>query len=249
MLPSLSSASPLTRHSSHIRSLPASAPLSQTFGQLQQPSHRRTPYRHHPVPTRSPLSVAAAEVLPASSDADYVHIARLRANAFYENDRSRFVESFKKKFVAQEMESLKERTVAGPYGQLCECLLARPEEDGQQVIGCIDIRVPRAVTGKHPAGVPAEDEKGAYILNVVVEEDSRGQGVGKALMREAMSRAVKIWQAENLYTHVEADNEVALHLYLTCGFKEQSSSSRFDSSVSLGKLLLLKAGAEAVNVG
>jgi len=32
--------------------------------------------------------------------------------------------------------------------------------------------------------------QGAYILNVVVDEDSRGQGVGKALMREAMSRAV-----------------------------------------------------------
>jgi ribosomal protein S18 acetylase RimI-like enzyme len=34
--------------------------------------------------------------------------------------------------------------------------------------------------------------QGAYILNVVVDEDSRGQGVGKALMREAMSRAVSV---------------------------------------------------------
>mmetsp|Transcript_26516 Transcript_26516/g.71692 ORF Transcript_26516/g.71692 Transcript_26516/m.71692 type:complete len:242 (+) Transcript_26516:76-801(+) len=241
MLPSLPSAPPLARHSSHIR--------SQLSGQLQPFRCRRTPYRRHRVPTTSPLSVAAAEVFPASSDADYVHIARLRANAFYENDRSRFVESFKKKFVVQEIESLKERTVAGPFGQLCECLLARSEEDGQQVIGCIDIRVPRAVTGKHPAGVPVEDEKGAYILNVVVDEDSRGQGVGKALMREAMNRAVNVWQAENLYTHVEADNEVALHLYLACGFEEHSSSSKFDSSVSLGKLILLKAGAATVNGG
>jgi ribosomal protein S18 acetylase RimI-like enzyme len=50
--------------------------------------------------------------------------------------------------------------------------------------------------------------QGAYILNVVVEEESRGQGIGKALMFEAMSRAVHMWGAKTLYTHVEATNEV-----------------------------------------
>jgi hypothetical protein len=43
------------------------------------------------------------------------------------------------------------------------------------VIGCIDIRVPEALSGTHPAGVPSEDPHGCYILNVVVDEDLRGQ--------------------------------------------------------------------------
>jgi hypothetical protein len=34
------------------------------------------------------------------------------------------------------------------------------------------------------------------------------QGVGKQLMRAAMASAIRQWQAQRLYTHVEADNEV-----------------------------------------
>jgi len=76
--------------------------------------------------------------------------------------------------------------MVGPSGQLCECLVSfeagygvqidlrfflvhvssaclrvqfAKAEDGQQVIGCIDIRVPQVMTGKHPAGVPDEDGK------------------------------------------------------------------------------------------
>ncbi len=40
-------------------------------------------------------------------------------------------------------------------------------------------------------GVPLNDSGGSYILNVVVEEASRGRGTGKKLMKAAMSRAVK----------------------------------------------------------
>ena len=76
------------------------------------------------------------------------------------------------------------------------------------VAGCIDIRLPRAVTGVQPAGIPADDLRGAYLVNVVVREDSRGRGLGKMLMREAMRRSIDLWGAEHLYTHVEADNEV-----------------------------------------
>jgi ribosomal protein S18 acetylase RimI-like enzyme len=76
------------------------------------------------------------------------------------------------------------------------------------VVGCIDIRLPSSVTGAPAIGVPEGDAQGCYLLNVVVEEDSRGQGLGKSLMRAAIRRAVQQWGAERLYTHVEADNEV-----------------------------------------
>jgi ribosomal protein S18 acetylase RimI-like enzyme len=59
-------------------------------------------------------------------------------------------------------------------------------------------------------GVPDGDPAGCYLLNVVVAENIRGQGVGKRVMRAAMHRAVKHWGAERLYTHVEADNEVSV---------------------------------------
>lgn len=61
-------------------------------------------------------------------------------------------------------------------------------------------------------GVPDGDAAAAYLLNVVVAEAARGQGIGKRLMRAAMARAVGCWGAARLYTHVEADNEVRLCL-------------------------------------
>ncbi len=60
------------------------------------------------------------------------------------------------------------------------------------------------VVGSAPLAVP----QGAYILNVVTHEDYRGQGVATALMLVAIRRALHVWGARSLYTHVEADNEV-----------------------------------------
>ena len=63
--------------------------------------------------------------------------------------------------------------------------------DAAGVVGCIDLRPPQSATGKHPSGVPAGDESGSYILNVVVHEEERGRGIGKRLMKAAMTRAVE----------------------------------------------------------
>mmetsp|Transcript_10438 Transcript_10438/g.22411 ORF Transcript_10438/g.22411 Transcript_10438/m.22411 type:complete len:279 (-) Transcript_10438:1086-1922(-) len=189
-------------------------------------------------------SPADVEVRPATTRAELQQAARLRAEAYYEEDRSRFVETFKRQFAAQEVESLLQRTTPQP-GQTaapCECLVAISEGE---VVGCIDIRLPAAVCGAHPQGVPKDDARGCYILNVVVGEEQRGQGVGKALMRTAMSRAVRTWASEQLYTHVEADNEVACRLYRGCGFDTYSvDADRYGQGTDLGKLLLLRATAD-----
>ena len=45
------------------------------------------------------------------------------------------------------------------------------------------------------------------MLNVVVEESLRGNGIGTALMAAATDMAVQQWQAERMYTHVDCHNE------------------------------------------
>jgi ribosomal protein S18 acetylase RimI-like enzyme len=78
------------------------------------------------------------------------------------------------------------------------------------VLGCIDTRLPAAVTGLRTVGVPDGDAAGCYLLNVVVLDAVRRRGLGRELMRAAMARAVGMWRAERMYTHVEADNEVCV---------------------------------------
>ena len=73
--------------------------------------------------------------------------------------------------------------------------------DAVGVVGCIDIRLPRSASGIQPSGVPHDDDRGAYILNVVVHEDERGRGIGKKLMKAAMGRAVTkyVFSWEHIY--------------------------------------------------
>ncbi|KAG2423292.1 hypothetical protein HXX76_015441 [Chlamydomonas incerta] len=177
-------------------------------------------------------------------------VATLRADAYYAENQSRFVGSLKKKFVEQEVESLQQRTSAtSKQGKpFCECLVA-VQADSSTVLGCIDMRLPAALNGAHPAGVPAEDTGGCYLLNVVVREDVRGQGLGRAIMRAAMGRAVHTWGAARLYTHVEADNEVAYNLYAGCGFTKHSADVRYEAETKLGQTVLLLADAELVRGG
>ncbi|MEW5304382.1 MAG: hypothetical protein WDW36_006993 [Sanguina aurantia] len=216
---------------------------------------------------------------PATNISELRSVAWLRAEAYHEDNTSRFVESLKKKYVGQETESLQLRTgrSSGSSAPQVECLVAtllpgddhtsdssqaldddeldelEEEEDSEssgrsqggssspapttsRVVGCIDIKLSRAACGIHPAGVPEEDLQGCYLLNVVVEESLRGQGIGKDLMREAMKRAVHVWKAGAMYTHVEADNEAAYRLYKGCGFHEFSTENLYGSTLKLGRL-------------
>ena len=54
------------------------------------------------------------------------------------------------------------------------------------------------------------------------------------------------WGSVHLYTQVAADNEVAYRLYTGCGFKEYRINAQVDSSLKLGKLVLLQATAETI---
>lgn len=76
------------------------------------------------------------------------------------------MDTFKRKFASQEVESLQQRTTATKpdLAPPCECLVAKEEDS--TVVGCIDIRLPKQATGMHPSGVPASEPGGAYILNV-----------------------------------------------------------------------------------
>ncbi|KAG2491136.1 hypothetical protein HYH03_010579 [Edaphochlamys debaryana] len=173
-------------------------------------------------------------------------VATLRAEAYYTDNHSRFVGSLKKQFVEQEAESLQLRTTATSKqgAPFAECLVAVEAGSGA-VLGCIDLRLPRALNGVHPSGVPEGDTHGCYLLNVVVREDARGQGLGRGVMRAAMRRAVETWGAASLYTHVEADNEVAYRLYTGCGFADYSVESKYEAASKLGQTVLLRAPAEA----
>ncbi|GAX84216.1 hypothetical protein CEUSTIGMA_g11639.t1 [Chlamydomonas eustigma] len=194
------------------------------------------------------ISVA---VRPVCGDTEVQAVAWLRAKAYYQDDQSRFVESLKKKFSRLESESIQMRTREEPPlgAPQCECLVAiEGESSGSaHVLGCIDIRLPKTATTRQPVGVPENDASGCYILNVVVEEDSRGKGLGKKLMRAAMNRAVIKWGSERMYTHVAADNEVAYRLYTSCGFKQFSADSQYQGALALGRLVLLQASAEHLN--
>lgn len=177
-----------------------------------------------------------------ASNSDFQQVARLRAEAFYENERSRFVETYRKQFAANECESLVFRTSSrGGRPPECECMVLVDESGSVQA--CIDIRPPKSAGGDHPKGVPLDDPAGAYLLNVVVAQSLRGKGLGGRLMRQAMSRAVELWGAQALYTHVEADNEVAFRLYASCGFTELSADAPLEGASMLGKLVLLRAAA------
>jgi ribosomal protein S18 acetylase RimI-like enzyme len=218
---------------------PASAeqqqpPPSEDQAQQQLAEGPHETAQPEPPLSRSGEAPLAVEVRPIAGLLELRAVARLRAEAYYAEDRSRFAESFKRQFASQEVDSLQHRTQRrGGRAQQCDCLVA-VDPATQAVVGCIDIRVPQSATGMAASGVPPGEPGGAYILNVVVDEAARGRGVGRQLMRAAMARAVGAWGAARLFTHVEAGNDVASGLYRGCGFVEHSDSAAYAGAAILG---------------
>lgn len=63
-------------------------------------------------------------------------------------------------------------------------------------------------------------------LNMGVAVQRQGQGLGQALLREALRQATAAGRLDILYLMVRADNAAALRLYRTAGFEQQACLKR-----------------------
>ncbi|GKY91532.1 hypothetical protein MPSEU_000126600 [Mayamaea pseudoterrestris] len=59
-----------------------------------------------------------------------------------------------------------------------------------------------------------------YLSNLAVDETIRGKGIGRALVQCVESIAATRWKASRLYLHVDPDNEAAVKLYASLGYKD-----------------------------
>lgn len=224
---------------------PLRPPPTRTQPQIYAHRSRATRTRRHAAPAATAPSVPqqdAYTVQPAATLQQLQQTARLRADAYYEEQpTTRFTDTFKRQFAEQELQSLRSRTgidrPVAPHAQ-CVCLVALDALGNVQ--GCVDVRPPACHSGALPKGVTNDDTKGGYLLNVVVAEEHRRQGVGAQLVWAAGQHAVRALGAERLYTHVDAQNEVALRLYERCGFVQCDAVGGLEGT-AVGRQLALVA--------
>ena len=127
-----------------------------------------------------------------------------------EQPHARYVDSFKRQFVDQYVQLLSQQTTKKLGNALPECLcLIGVAQGSQQVLATCDVRPPESAAGLHPVGVPHGDKTAAYVTNVAVDSNSRGQGLGFQMLEAAAASALENWQAHALYTTVDAENKVA----------------------------------------
>lgn len=183
-------------------------------------SQRQTTTTYSTTPTTPTTPTSKYAIQPASTLRHLQQTARLRADAYYEEQpTTRFVDTFKRQFAEQELQSLRARTGVGrPVAQHLQCICLVALDTQGDVQGCVDVRPPACHTGVVPKGVTNDDDAGGYLLNVVVQEDHRRQGLGAQLVWAAGEHAARALGAARMYTHVDAQNDVALRLYQRCGF-------------------------------
>jgi ribosomal-protein-alanine N-acetyltransferase len=77
----------------------------------------------------------------------------------------------------------------------------------------------------------------SHLLNIAVHPESRGMGVGKALVRECIRRGAAAGSAR-VHLEVRVGNEEAQRLYLGCGFLFQGIRRKYYSDTGEDALLL-----------
>jgi len=174
-------------------------------------------------PNAMPVVVAVA-----SGDADLRETACIRADAYFEDDSSRFRDTFRRQFAERELARLAEQTVVPRSGGRASvtCLVAR--DSSGRVVASADVRPPRsAVPGARGRDnlAPAGEEDAAFVLNVCVREDARGRGVGAAVMRAAIDLVRAEFGSPRVYAQVDEDNTAARALYKSLGFRVAREAS------------------------
>jgi len=95
--------------------------------------------------------------------------------------------------------------------------LARSPEAGQTIVGSATLAITQSPTGRH-----------GWIEDVVVDEDARGQGWGKALTEACLNGARELGLAEVNLTSRPA-RVAANTMYRAIGFKQRETNVyRFD---------------------
>lgn len=92
-------------------------------------------------------------------------------------------------------------------------LVAVSTDDSQQLLGYAGI-----------SKIPGNEQ--ADIQTIAVSEQSRGQGIGKALMLRLLQQA-RAEQTEEMFLEVRADNPAAQKLYLDLGFEHIDTRKRY----------------------
>ena len=88
---------------------------------------------------------------------------------------------------------------------------------------------------------PYKKLKHTCLFSIIVKEEMRGKGVGKALLEQLMKHAKEKFNIEILHLEVYAGNP-AKRLYERVGFKEFGSQSRFikEDGKYIGKVFMQK---------
>ena len=71
--------------------------------------------------------------------------------------------------------------------------------------------------------------KVVHLMRIIVSPARRGEGIGRVLCEQLMARAVDATGASAVSLNVYADNEPALALYRSLGFRRDNGGRRGDS--------------------
>ena len=209
---------------------------------------KSTPTESDTATTTSPTSPtsSSSSIRPACTLEDFEAVAGLRARAYYENDISRFRQTYEKQFKTSAVRELVKRnrlsTLSGSPMSIC-FVFENTENSGDDhdtrtkegdandypdegtkkttIVASCELCPPYRSSGGVPwSRAPLSDPLGAFVLNVCVDQDHRRKGHAKELMEAAGVFAKREFGATGIYIQVDHDNLAALALYQSLGYEK-----------------------------